>query len=225
MSMRRFTVSAAAVSAAGFSAFSLAAVLLAAALATAAAAEDGETLMRRFLDKTPGGKISFLQKSVGRQGETVAESNGRFWFRRPNLFRMEYDPPDALTAVSDGENNWTYQPDLNQVIVRPAQTGGGTSAFLDVLATGDLSPLENDYILFSGDGGGLQWFTAEARTEDRQIRRMRMGFAEDGELRQVELNDSFGGGAVLEVISLSRAEANDSLFRFTPPIGADIIRE
>lgn len=195
--------------------------------AFSAAAEDGEELLLRFLQESPEAKITFRQKSLDEGGNEISEVRGHFWYRRPGLFRMEYEPPDELLVVSDGEKNWTFQPELNQVLVQPADSLSGASAILDMLASGDLSPLADKYIFFSGLGGELRWFNAEARTHasDQSIRRWRMGFSPDGVLRRVELRDSFGNSAELEVYLVSRKPADDALFRFTPPVGADIIQE
>ncbi|MGI9296289.1 MAG: outer membrane lipoprotein chaperone LolA [Gammaproteobacteria bacterium] len=191
----------------------------------AAAAEDGVSLLLRFLQNTPTAKITFQQTSLDGGGNIVGESRGRFWHRRPNFFRMEYDPPDGIVVVSDGATLWTYERDLQQVLVQPASAAAGNSALLDVLASGDLSDLRGGYILSSGVGGDLRWAHAETRAEDQTIRRMRLGFAEDGRLLRVEMTDAFGGVAKLEVESVLRKPPDDSVFRFVPPEGVDIVRE
>lgn len=189
--------------------------------------EDGETLFRRFLAESPSAKLIFRQTSFDADGREISELRGRFWYRRPGLFRVEYDPPEELVVVSDGEQNWTHQPDLNQVIVQPADSLSGASALLDVMASGDLAPLEGKYLFFSGLGGDLRWFNAEARETGQAIRRFRLAFSPEGVLRRMELRDSFDNTAKLEIYSVSRKEfaEGDSLFRFTPPVGADILRE
>lgn len=201
------------------------ALLLFAMSPAAAADEDGASLLRAFLAKTPASKISFLQTAFDGKGGVVGESRGRFWHRRPHFFRMEYDPPDGIIVVSNGETVWTYERDLDQVIVQSAAALSGTSALLDVLASGDLSDLRADYILTSGIGGDLRWANAETRAGDQSIRRIRFGFAADGRLLRVELTDSFGGVASLKVESVLRTTPDDSLFRFVPPVGVDVIQE
>lgn len=195
------------------------------AISFAAAAEDGVSLLRQFLRDTTAAKITFQQTSLDGRGNVVGESRGRFWHRRPHFFRMEYDPPDGIVMVSDGATLWTYERDLQQVLVQSADATAGNSALLNVLASGDLSDLRDDYILSSGVGGDLRWANAETRAEDQTIRRMRLGFAADGRLLRVEMTDAFGGTAKLEVESVLRAPPDDSIFRFVPPEGVDIVRE
>ena len=202
-----------------------AAVIATFAAGAIAANDDGLSLLRRFLHNTPAVHIVFRQTALDDNGETLDETGGRFWHRRPHFFRMEYDPPDGIVMVSDGAQIWTYEPDLQQAIVRPAESAAGTSALLDLLSSGDLDSLRNTYILTSGAGGALRWAGAEARDEDQPVRAMRLGFSADGELVLMELKDSFGGTARLRVESIDRTVADDSIFSFTPPAGTDIIRE
>lgn len=200
-------------------------VALLCALPGAAVAADGVTLLQEFLQNTPAAKITFRQTALDRQGNIVGESRGRFWHRRPRSFRMEYEPPDGIVMVSDGEQLWTYERDLQQVIVQSAAALAGTSALLDVLASGELADLRDDYILTSVSDGDLHWANAETRAKDQSIHRIRLGFAADGRLLQMELTDAFGGAAKLKVESVLRKLPDDSIFRFNPPAGVDIVRE
>ena len=121
-----------------------------------AAGDDGLTLLRRFLQESPSVHIVFHQTALDQNGDIVGESSGRFWHSRPHFFRMEYDPPDGIVMTSDGAEIWTYEPDLRQAIVRRAESAAGVSALLDVLASGDMAALREEYILTSGAGGDLR---------------------------------------------------------------------
>lgn len=189
-----------------------------------AKAQDGLTFLRAFLQSAPAVGVVFTQTSVNPDGEVVDESGGKFWHRRPQFFRMEYDAPDGIVMVSDGAQLWTYEPDLQQAIVRPAQAAGD-SALLDVLNSGDVESLRAEYVLTSGASGKIRWATAEARETGGPVRRVRLGFSPEGELTQIEIEDSFGGKAILRVESVSRAPPPESFFAFSPPADADIIRE
>ena len=213
-------------------AFAAAARLLSAAVMmmffslSAAAAEDGLSMLRAFLQNTPAARIVFRQTALDESGEIVGENSGRFWHLRPRFFRMEYDPPDALIIVSDGDSAWTYEPDLNQAVVRRLDDLDGAAVLLETLAAGDLDFLQKDYALSSGLAGKWRWAVAEARDRERPIQRLRLGFAAaGGELRRMELLDAFGGTARLDIDSISRTPPPASLFRFTPPADAAILRQ
>lgn len=194
--------------------------------AGAARAETGVEFLQKFLQESPDARIVFDQTSLDADGNALSESRGRFWYRRPGLFRMEYDPPENIVMVADGNEVWTYEPDLSQVLVQSSDALSGASLLLDVMASGDLSDLRRGYTLASEDEDGLRWASAVARTRESAIRKMRLAFdPEDGALRRIELVDSFGNAADLEVFLVSRDRTDSSLFRFTPPAGVDIVRE
>ena len=197
----------------------------AAALSSLAAAAQGTQPLEAFLQKTPAAKISFQQTSLDQEGNVVGETRGRFWYQRPHLFRMEYDPPQSIVMVSDGEQTWTYEPDLQQVIIQSADNLAGASTLLDMLASGSVEGLRRDYIIAANTEDGQHWIDAESRANEQAIRRMRLGFSTSGDLNRIELADSFGSTVKLNVQTVSRDPQDDSLFRFNPPVGVDIVRE
>lgn len=177
-----------------------------------------------FLRDTPAAKIDFLQTSIDKDGAVLSENGGRMWYRRPGLFRIEYDKPDAMTVVADGVRAWVYEPDLQQVIVQPAAAFAGESALLRVLSSGDIAELEENYVLSATLGGEWQWVTAEAKVENQAVRLVRLAFTDDNRLRRVELTDSFDGVARLDVIVLSRDDIAPGVFEFAPPPGVEIVQ-
>ena len=69
---------------------------------------------------------SFTQKRVDQTqatevaGNATEEGNtqaGELWLQKPNMFRLETGPPLSQTVVSDGASLWTYDRDLEQVII------------------------------------------------------------------------------------------------------------
>ncbi|MGU9952009.1 MAG: outer membrane lipoprotein chaperone LolA [Gammaproteobacteria bacterium WSBS_2016_MAG_OTU1] len=193
-----------------------------------ATSKGGVAMLRQFLNSTQQAKIVFHQTAFDQKQNIVGKSRGQFWYKRPHLFRMEYDPPNSIVIVSDGEQTWTYEPDLKQVIIQSVSKLSGASALLEVLASGNLDDLQKKYILSSGIDGAMRWAIAETRAEDQAIRKLRLGFiAASGELERVEITDSFGSRAQLNISLISRQDEDVAadLFKFVPPIGVDIVRE
>ena len=58
---------------------------------------------------------SFFEQSMGGSDKSVT---GHLLFQRPNLFLMEISPPVSQSITSDGESLWTYDKDLEQVVVK-----------------------------------------------------------------------------------------------------------
>lgn len=185
---------------------------------------DGVSLLSDFLARTPQAAITFRQTSLDEEGQTLSQSDGRFWYKRPDLFRMEYEPPQQLLMISDGKTTWTYEADLNQVLKNPAQSISDQSVLLAVLSSGSLSALHGQYNVSSDIDGEQRWAVAEARDPQQTVRKLRLAFsADDGELQQAELTDAFGGIALLHILSVGRDNVDDDLFRFLPPTGVEVI--
>jgi outer membrane lipoprotein carrier protein len=106
---------------------------------------------------------------------------------------------------------------------------GSTPAAL-IAAAPDLRALQADFTLADApDADGLQWVVATPKSKDGQLQAVRVGFRpgeKSSGLAALEIIDSFGQRSVL---SFSKVEVNPSLpadtFRFTPPKGADVIRQ
>jgi outer membrane lipoprotein carrier protein len=198
----------------------LAAAVFASALAQPAAAASLERFSE-FLKGTQSARGRFEQQIRDRSGRMVQESRGTLAFQRPGKFRWVYEKPYAQLIVGDGARVWIHDPDLNQVTVKRLDKAlGSTPAALlagnsDVVREFDLTDI--------GQKGGLEWLEARPRDKDASFERIRMGFGASG-LETMELSDSFGQTTVLRFSSLQRnPRLEPSLFRFTPPKGADVI--
>ncbi|AKJ28070.1 outer membrane lipoprotein chaperone LolA [Caldimonas brevitalea] len=198
-------------------------LLIAALLGAAAPAwADAVDTLKGFVQDVKSGRASFTQTVTSPDGAKKRTTQGDFEFVRPGRFRFEYAKPFAQLIVADGQRVWLYDPDLNQVSVRPMnQALGATPAAL--LAGG---ALEKDFDLKAlPDRDGLQWAEAKPKQKDSQFQSVRVGFR-GKDLAAVEILDAFGQKSLL---SFSKVEANAApapdKFKFTPPPGADVLDE
>lgn len=192
-------------------------LVVAAAPATAASLER----FSDFLKGTQSARGGFEQQIRDRSGRLVQESRGTLAFQRPGKFRWVYEKPYAQVIVGDGQKVWIYDQDLNQVTVKRLDKAlGSTPAALlagsnDVTRAFDLSD--------AGRKDGLEWVEARPKDKEASFDRIRIGFGASG-LAAMELSDSFGQTTVLRFKSLQRnPRLEASLFRFSPPKGADVI--
>jgi outer membrane lipoprotein carrier protein len=73
------------------------------------------------------------------------------------------------------------------------------------------------------DKDGLEWIEATPKGKDGSFDRVRLGF-KGGDLLTMELVDNFGQTTALRFSGFERnPPLGASLFRFTPPKGADVI--
>lgn len=203
------------------------AVLLACAQMASA---DGLQSLEAFMKSAKTGRADFQQTvtSPAKEGQEpkVKTSSGRFEFERPGRFRFDYQKPFEQTIVADGKSLWLYDVDLNQVTQRSqAQVLGSTPAAL-LASAPDLAALKADFTLKAApEEGGLQWVLAEPKAVDGQIRSVRVGFA-GTTLATLEIVDSFGQRSVLRFSQMQvNTPSSPAAFQFTPPKGADVVRQ
>jgi len=175
----------------------------------------------QFLTATQSGRGEFEQKVLDKSGRIVQQSRGTLAFQRPGKFRWTYVKPYAQLIVGDGTRVWIYDEDLQQVTVkRVDQALTSTPA---ALLAGNNEAMRAFRISDQGEMEGLEWLEAVPRDKEGGFERVRMGFGPGG-LETMEFYDSFGQTTVLRFTALARNPALEpSLFRFTPPKGADVI--
>ncbi len=202
--------------------FSKRAVVLAALyLAAGVAWADSVADLKSWLRDTRTLKAEFAQTSVG--GIGGGKSQGTMAISRPGKFRWSITKPYTQLMVGDGSRIWLYDPELKQVIVRPSQKAlGGTPA---ALLAGDNEADQRFNFKADGAHAGAEWVIAEPKQNDTGFVRIRIGLA-GNELKGMILEDSFGQTTTLVFSNVVRnGDAPASLFRFTPPAGADVLKQ
>lgn len=214
-------------------------VLVVLALACALAHANGLQSLERFIAQVHAGQAAFTQTvtAPSRAGAParVKTSSGTFAFLRPGRFRFDYALPFAQTMVADGQTLWMHDHDLNQVTARKQASALGNTPAALIASASDLRALQTQFVLLAEpDADGLQWVQATPLATDGQLRSLRMGFrlAPDvlGQalpmLEVLEMEDGFGQRSVMR---FSAFQVNPKLgaagFKFTPPAGADVLRQ
>jgi outer membrane lipoprotein carrier protein len=207
----------------------LLAIILIAAYPCSALAGGLESL-EDFVKTTKTGRADFTQVVTAPAKDGLAPrtktSSGTFEFSRPNRFKFIYKKPFEQSIVADGQTLWLYDVDLNQVTARKqSQALGSTPAAL-IAAAPDLRALQADFTLADApERDGMQWVLASPKAKDSQVQSVRVGFRE-GTLAVLEILDSFGQKSTM---GFTAFKANPPLdagnFQFTPPPGADLVRQ
>lgn len=191
---------------------------------------DGMGSLESFMKESQAGKAQFTQTvtSPGRDGQPgrTKTSSGEFQFQRPGRFSFHYTKPFEQVIVADGKTLWMLDKDLNQVTQRPqSQALASTPAAILASAT-DLNGLRKDFNLGNApDADGMEWVQAEPRSSDNQLRQVRVGFA-GGKLAALDIVDSFGQRSLIRFSQLQLLPSlSASTFHFTPPAGADVLKQ
>ncbi|GAB2889949.1 outer membrane lipoprotein chaperone LolA [Uliginosibacterium flavum] len=189
----------------------------------ALASASGIEQLHQFLDGSKTAKASFTQKVISKTGRAGQNASGTMSFLRPGKFRWEYTKPYSQLIVADGSKLWSYDKELNQVVIKPmSQALGATPA---ALLAGSNDFQKNFTLKEDGASDGLEWVEATPRNNEAGFERVRIGLKAN--LPQVmEVRDNFGQTTVLLFSSFER---NPTLpadaFIFTPPKGADVVGE
>ncbi|MGY0798581.1 outer membrane lipoprotein chaperone LolA [Lysobacter sp. A286] len=166
----------------------------------------------------------FTQQVYDTQGKLKETSTGHVQLSVPHLFRWEYVKPYPQLIVADGEKVWIYDPDLEQVTVRPQGVEERSSP---LAALFEPAKLDKQFVVKElGATDGLEWLSL-APNDDNQasFRSARLGF-DDGKLVQMEVNDAVGQRTEITFKQWQRNPGFPAdTFRYTPPEGVDVIGE
>ena len=201
----------------------LAALALLSTLAGTAVAGGREDLAA-FSNGLKGLDGRFEQKLYDLDGRLKETSKGRVAVSAPRLFRWEYATPYEQLIVADGEKVWVFDPDLDQVTVRPQ---GPEEQNSPLAALVDPAKLERDFnVRDGGDEGGLSWLLLSPRnSEQASFSSARLGFRNQALVR-MEVVDTLGQRTELLFSGWKRNPAFDrGTFRFVAPAGVDVVGE
>lgn len=197
-------------------------------LACQSAASNGELSAAEHLAARMGElnqlEARFSQRLVDGRGMELRRTRGRLWAERPDRFRWEVESPFAEVLIGDGETLWLWDPDLEQVTVRPYDERlQATPARLLSGAVDEL--LEAFDIDRLAGSDGAERYTLWPRATDALFERLEFMF-EAGRPRLLVIHDSLGQRTDVELLDVRSTFAPDEArFRFDIPAGADVIRE
>ena len=167
-------------------------------------------------------QAEFSQSQV--QGTNRSQNNqGKIYLQIPDKFRMDYTAPYVQIYVADGKKLYQYDEDLEQVIIKPqAQIMNNTPLFV----LSNTKKLQSSYhVEAQGSWDGQKWFMLRPKSADSNFEQIRLGF-KDKNLSTMELKDSFGQFSRLTFRNVkNNLPLKNSLFKFTPPEGVDVITE
>ena len=202
---------------------SLATLTMALLLPVAAAANEGAERLSRLLNPLNTYAASFEQQILDGSGQRLQEARGKMWLSRPGKFRWEVDAPYRQVVVSDGEQVYLHDPDLEQVTVQPLDTRVTQTPAL--LLSGSADQLTESYDVSRQQQGATETFTLVPQAADTLFEQLKMTF-HDERLGGLQMTDSTGQRTAIE---FDDAELNPSIeasrFTFEIPEGADVIRE
>lgn len=197
-------------------------LVLAAVLASGTALAGARDQLSVFSRNLRGLQGSFDQRVYDPNGRQSDHSTGSVALSAPRQFRWQYLKPSPQLIVADGDQVWLYDPDLEQVTVRPQSLAEQDSPLAVLI---DPTELDRSYkVTEDGAAGGLGWLSLVPRKgDDAPFQKARLGFGASGLVR-MELFDTLGQRTVIGFSPWKRnPKFPAGTFRFVPPKGTDVV--
>ncbi len=196
-------------------------VILATGVANAQTAADGIAALLRNIDTF---SADFEQTLVSGKGQILQQVSGKLKAKKPGLFYWHTLPPLEQEIVTDGEQVWLYDPDLEQVTIQKLSKQLANTPAL--LLSGEVSDIESQYQVAEVTiEAGKQAFFLTPKNPDSLFDSLYLAF-QQGQLSIMQLKDSLGQETILK---FSGQQINSGVsqddFHFEIPEGVDVIRE
>jgi len=199
-----------------------AAIVILAAIATAPVHADGNReRLEAFVSNTTSFTARFQQTLYDADSSPLQTSTGTIQLKRPGRFVWQYETPNRQQLLSDGDQLWLYDEELEQVTVNALSDKVGGTPLVLLMGT---RPLDEEFdIKALGPAEGIEWFELIPKQESADFESLFIGLSDIG-LSTMELRDNFGQATQIRFTDMNPGAAlDDSLFIFKAPAGVDII--
>jgi outer membrane lipoprotein carrier protein len=169
-------------------------------------------------------RADFSQQLISADGVSLQKSSGEMMFARPGKFRWHTLKPFEQLSVSDGQQLWIYDQDLQQVMIRPV--AGQVKDSPALLLSGDAQGISQAFQVTGRQPKANQWyFLLKPKAKDSLFERVSLTFV-GNKLSHMVLVDSLGQQTEVTFSDIViNPQLKASLFHFQPPSGVDIINQ
>lgn len=183
-------------------------------------ASEAELRLNAALKSMDNLSADFKQTQLDDENKVVQQSSGSVAIQRPGKFAWIYREPFEQKIIADGKELWVYDVELEQVTVKPMDSGLASAPIMILMKQNDVS---DEFIVSEvGQRKFLYWVELQPRSSDLQYTRIFIGM-ENGEVRAMELQDSFGQSTQIVFENLRVGVVhNPATFKFVPPDGVDV---
>ena len=195
-------------------------ILAALLISNPAFAESAEQRLNAALKNLDNLTADFKQTLLDEDKNIIQNSRGSLAIQRPGKFAWIYKDPFEQQIIADGKELWVYDVDLDQVTVKPMDSGLASAPIMILMKQNDVG--EEFIVSEVGQREYLYWIELTPVAKDLQYTQIYIGL-EEGEIRAMELRDNFGQSTqiVFENLRLGVVH-NPATFVFEPPEGVDV---
>lgn len=169
-------------------------------------------------------RADFQQHLHDTHGALLRRSSGRLWVQRPGRLRWEIFAPFAELLTGDGTTLWLWDPDLQQVSIRPYDQRL-TQTPAQLLLGARVEDLQDDYHIAVEHEQTLSHYRMRPAEADGLLRELQL-MLHGNRLHSLVVLDSIGQRTLIsfQAVEYDLPMAQD-LFRFQIPEGADVLTE
>lgn len=183
-----------------------------------------ETQLEKLLADFKTLQADVTQLIVESDGGVLEESEIHMLLKRPDGFYWETLTPFPELVVTDGKSLWNYQPDLEQVVIEPWDSG--RSELAARLLSGDTANLADEYEVAQRDTDSDEFdeFLLTPKAADSVYRQITLTFRGQA-LDMIYIDNNNGQKTVWQFTNLVvNAAIEDSRFEFSIPDGVEVIQ-
>lgn len=158
----------------------------------------------------------FEQTVRSAKGKIVQNGSGKFYVKRPNLFRLDTKTPQDNLIVSDGETLWFYDPFVSQVTANWVKEAVSDTPF--VLLTSN----EKSHWALYEVTQNADTFVLKPKAKKSSIKQFDVRIDANGVLKGFSTIEKDGQSNLYVLRNIRTADVSADLFKFSVPKGAEL---
>ena len=170
-------------------------------------------------------KASFRQQIFSSDDYLIQDSAGEMHMEKPGKIRWIVAPPMEQWLISNGETLWLYDPDLEQVIIKPFEHSVSNTPAM--LLNGGADQLDENYTVSYKSLGEISEYTLKPKATEGLYESIKLTF--NGSLpADIIIYDSLGQRTEIKLTEVDvntpmSPEKTAALYHFNPPSGVDVL--
>ncbi|MDH2997476.1 outer-membrane lipoprotein carrier protein LolA [Pasteurellaceae bacterium LFhippo2] len=172
--------------------------------------------LQQRLEKASQYSADFDQTVRSSKGKEIQKGKGKFYVKRPNLFRMDTKSPQENLIVSDGETLWFYDPFVSQVTASWVKDAVSNTPFI-LLTSNEKSHWDQYDIKQNMDN-----FVLKPKSKKSSIKQFDIRIDANGLLKGFSTIEKDGQSNLYILRNISTGNVDSGLFKFSVPKGAEL---
>ena len=162
----------------------------------------------------------FIQYTFNEDGSLIKESNGSLLYKKKSKYILEYNTPNKIKFISDGQFITTYDKDLEQVIIQSSKDKANDNIF-SIMTDEDL--IKNKFNIKSYISNGDIHFKLKPIKEDLR-NNVFLLVVKDKAIKKITFMNDLDQSVTMDFNNFKKnVIINDSSFKIDIPDNFDVI--